>query len=103
MGVVFHRLLRDEAGQDLIEYALLTTVVSLAVVAVFDILRDSIANVVAKTGRSEAEARAGFARSNPQGRLVQPDEVAAAVRWLCSDGAAAVTGVALPVAGGEVS
>jgi 3-hydroxybutyrate dehydrogenase len=68
-----------------------------------DILRDSIANVVSKTGRTADEARAEFARSNPQGRLVQPHEVADAVRWLCSDAAAAVTGCALPVAGGEVS
>ena len=68
-----------------------------------DILRDSIANVVAKTGRTADQARAEFARSNPQGRLVQPQEVADAVRWLCSDAAAAVTGCALPVAGGEVS
>ena len=38
-----------------------------------DILRESIANVVAKTGRSEAEARAEFAAGNPQGRIVQPE------------------------------
>jgi NAD(P)-dependent dehydrogenase (short-subunit alcohol dehydrogenase family) len=68
-----------------------------------DIVRDSIANVVAKTGRSAEEARAEFARVNPQGRLVQPQEVADAVRWLCSDAAAAVSGCALPIAGGEVS
>jgi NAD(P)-dependent dehydrogenase (short-subunit alcohol dehydrogenase family) len=67
-----------------------------------DLLKDSIANVMAKTGRSEAEARASFAQGNPQGRLVQPEEVADAVRWLCSEGAGAVTGQSIPVAGGEV-
>jgi NAD(P)-dependent dehydrogenase (short-subunit alcohol dehydrogenase family) len=67
-----------------------------------DILRDSIANVVAKTGRSEEDARAEFAKTNPQGRSVQPGEVADAVRWLCSDAAAAVTGQAISVSGGEV-
>ena len=67
-----------------------------------DILRESIANVVAKTGRSEEEARAEFAKGNPQRRMVQPEEVADAVRWLCGDGASAVTGQAISVSGGEV-
>jgi NAD(P)-dependent dehydrogenase (short-subunit alcohol dehydrogenase family) len=67
-----------------------------------DILRESVANVVAKTGRSEAEAMAEFAKGNPQQRIVQPEDVAHAVRWLCSDGASAVTGQAISVSGGEV-
>lgn len=67
-----------------------------------DILKDSIANVVAKTGRSENEARAAFAASNPQQRIVQPEQVADAVRWLCGTSAAAVTGQAISVSGGEV-
>jgi NAD(P)-dependent dehydrogenase (short-subunit alcohol dehydrogenase family) len=67
-----------------------------------DILRESIANVVAKTGRSEEQARAEFASGNPQQRIVQPQEVADAVRWLCGDGAAAITGQAISVSGGEV-
>jgi NAD(P)-dependent dehydrogenase (short-subunit alcohol dehydrogenase family) len=66
-----------------------------------DIVRDGLAKVMAKTGRSEAEARAGFTQGNPQGRLVQPDDVAAAVRWLCSSGAASVNGQAIAVCGGE--
>ena len=67
-----------------------------------DILKESIANVVAKTGRTEAEARASFATSNPQGRIIQPDEVADVVRWLCGDAAASITGQAISVSGGEV-
>jgi NAD(P)-dependent dehydrogenase (short-subunit alcohol dehydrogenase family) len=67
-----------------------------------DILRESVANVVAKTGRSEQEALEGFASGNPQGRIVQPQEVADAVRWLCSEGASAITGQAISVSGGEV-
>ena len=67
-----------------------------------DILRESVANVVAKTGRSEAEAMAEFAKGNPQQRIVQPQEVADAVRWLCGDGASAITGQAISVSGGEV-
>lgn len=68
-----------------------------------DILRESIANVVAKTGRSVEAARAGFAAGNPQQRIVQPEEVADAVRWLCGDGAAAITGQCISVSGGEVT
>jgi NAD(P)-dependent dehydrogenase (short-subunit alcohol dehydrogenase family) len=67
-----------------------------------DILREGIANVVAKTGISEAEARAKFTAGNPQGRTVQPSEVADAVRWLCGNAAASITGQAISVSGGEV-
>jgi len=39
----------------------------------------SVSNIVAKTGRGEHEARAELARLNPSGRLISPEEVAAAV------------------------
>lgn len=55
-----------------------------------------------KTGRSREEARASLARSNPQGRLVSPAEVAHTVSWLASEGASAITGQAIAVAGGEI-
>jgi 2-hydroxycyclohexanecarboxyl-CoA dehydrogenase len=67
-----------------------------------DLLRQSVEGIVAKTGRSEAEARAELAAGNPQGRLVQPEEVADAVAWLCREDAAAITGQAVSVSGGEV-
>ncbi len=67
-----------------------------------DILRNSVANVVGKTGRSESEALAEFASVNPQRRIVQPAEVADAVLWLCGPGAASVTGQSVSVSGGEV-
>ena len=67
-----------------------------------DILRASVANVVGKTGRSEADALAEFSAVNPQKRIVQPAEVADAVRWLCGEGAASVTGQSVSVSGGEV-
>ena len=66
------------------------------------ILSASIATLVASTGRGEAQARAAFEKSNPQGRFVPPDEVAAAVLCLRSDGAGAVTGQCISVSGGEV-
>jgi len=68
-----------------------------------DILRDSIANVVSKSGRSHDEALAEFSNVNPQRRIVQPAEVADAVRWLCGDSAASVTGQSISVSGGEVT
>ncbi|PLP98874.1 SDR family NAD(P)-dependent oxidoreductase [Cupriavidus pauculus] len=67
-----------------------------------DIVRDAVANIVGKTGRTEEQARAELAARNPQRRLVQPDEVADAVAWLCRPSASAITGQAVPVAGGEV-
>jgi NAD(P)-dependent dehydrogenase (short-subunit alcohol dehydrogenase family) len=67
-----------------------------------DIVAEAVANIVRRTGRTEGQARAELAAANPQGRLVQPDEVAHAVAWLCMPGAAAMTGQAIAVAGGEV-
>lgn len=67
-----------------------------------DIVKDAIANIVTKTGRSLDEARAELAKANPQQRLIQPEDVADAVRWLCTDAAHAVTGQAISVSGGEV-
>ncbi|HJV60855.1 MAG TPA: SDR family NAD(P)-dependent oxidoreductase [Albitalea sp.] len=55
-----------------------------------------------RTGRSADDARAALAGHNPQGRLVQPQEVADAVLWLCRRESAAVNGQAIAVAGGEV-
>ncbi|MFN0314006.1 MAG: SDR family NAD(P)-dependent oxidoreductase [Burkholderiales bacterium] len=67
-----------------------------------DMVRQAVATIRSKTGRSEEEARAAVTASNPQGRLVQPEEVANAVMWLCLPGSESVTGQALSVSGGEV-
>jgi NAD(P)-dependent dehydrogenase (short-subunit alcohol dehydrogenase family) len=66
-----------------------------------DIVRDTLTNIQAKTGRSAAEAKAELVKHNPQGRLVQPEEVADAVLWLCRPESSAVTGQAISVSGGE--
>lgn len=66
-----------------------------------ELVRDAVATIMAKTGRSEAEARAELTKANPQGRMVTPEEVAAAVVYLASPLAAAVNGIALGVSGGE--
>jgi NAD(P)-dependent dehydrogenase (short-subunit alcohol dehydrogenase family) len=67
-----------------------------------ELLRASIDDIVARTGKSEADILARFTASNPQGRLILPAEVAAAVLYLCAPGAEAMTGQSLPIAGGEV-
>lgn len=67
-----------------------------------DIIRDGIRNIVEKTGRSEEQALAQFTSTNPQGRLIQPEEVAQTVLWLCSEHSNSITGQAISVSGGEV-
>ncbi len=66
-----------------------------------DIIRNAVAGIVDKTGRSEAEALRTFTDTNPQGRLIEPAEVADAVLWLCTDSARSITGQALSISGGE--
>jgi Dehydrogenases with different specificities (related to short-chain alcohol dehydrogenases) len=65
-------------------------------------LEQTIANIMRKTGRSRVEAEAPLKAQNPQGRFIQPEEVADAVLWLCGTGAASVTGQAISVSGGEI-
>ncbi|RDJ04847.1 SDR family NAD(P)-dependent oxidoreductase [Rhizobium grahamii] len=66
------------------------------------IIKRSIETIVEKTGRSAEQALAEFTKSNPQGRLVKPEEVADAVLWLAAPGSASINGQAIAVAGGEV-
>jgi NAD(P)-dependent dehydrogenase (short-subunit alcohol dehydrogenase family) len=65
-----------------------------------DIVRGAVAEIVSKTGRTEADAMEHFTQSNPLGRLIEASEVACAVSWLCSDGTASVTGQAIAIDGG---
>ena len=68
-----------------------------------DLVARAAAGVAAKTGRAAGDVVASYAAHNPQGRLVRPAEVAAAVLFLCGADAGAMTGQAIPVAGGEVT
>jgi len=67
-----------------------------------DIVDQSLQRIVQATGRSREDALASMLKGTPLGRLVKPDEVAAAVVFLCLPEAAAITGTALPIAGGEI-
>ena len=67
-----------------------------------DLVAGSIDTIMRKTGRSRDAAIAELTKHNPQGRLVTPAEIADTVLWLCGDGAGAITGQAIAVAGGEI-
>jgi NAD(P)-dependent dehydrogenase (short-subunit alcohol dehydrogenase family) len=67
-----------------------------------DLVGSAIDFVTSKTGRTEEQAVADMLKDKPIGRLITPQEVAAAVLFLCSEGASAITGTTLTVAGGEI-
>jgi NAD(P)-dependent dehydrogenase (short-subunit alcohol dehydrogenase family) len=56
---------------------------------------------VALVDRSADGLRAGLIADEPVGRFGEPEEIASAVLWLCSDDAAFTTGAALVVDGGQ--
>jgi NAD(P)-dependent dehydrogenase (short-subunit alcohol dehydrogenase family) len=60
----------------------------------------SVANISAKTGRSEAEARAAILATTPQARLVTAEEVAHLVLALCVEEGRSINGQAIVMDGG---
>ncbi len=67
-----------------------------------DLVRGGIAQAADRSGRPREEVLAEFEQVAPIGRLIRPEEVAAAMLYLCSADAAAVTGTTLTLAGGEM-
>lgn len=67
-----------------------------------EMFEESVARIVAKTGRAAPAVRKQLAARNPQKKLIQPQDVANAVAWLCLPGSESITGQAIAVAGGEV-
>jgi NAD(P)-dependent dehydrogenase (short-subunit alcohol dehydrogenase family) len=67
------------------------------------VVRDAVRAISEKSARSESEARQTLISFNPQQRFVQPEEVAAAVLWLCSPGSESMNGQSIAIAGGEVT
>jgi len=56
-----------------------------------EMLHRSAASMAARSGRTPAEEIALMAAANPQGRLIQPEEVAAITAFCCSDAAPGLT------------
>ncbi|HEY2823707.1 MAG TPA: SDR family NAD(P)-dependent oxidoreductase [Candidatus Acidoferrum sp.] len=67
-----------------------------------DMVKETIANIVAKTGRTPDQALAELTARNPQRRLIKPEEVANTVAWLCLPGTESITGQSIAISGGEV-
>ena len=66
--------------------------------AATDLVWESARRIERKTGRSFDAAVAALARANPSGRLIEPDEIAAAVVDLAGDGAAGRSGEMVVIA-----
>ena len=66
-----------------------------------DMVSSGLDAIATKTGKSREQALAEMVKDNPQGRLIAPEEVAAAVLYLCGPGSDAVTGQSLLINGGE--
>ncbi len=62
----------------------------------------AVDTILDKTGRTREQALSSLTAGNPQGRLIDPAEVAETVGWLALPGSAAITGQSIAVAGGEV-
>ena len=62
----------------------------------------STANISAKTGRSERDARKILEGFSPQGRLMTTGEVAALITFLCSQTARGITGQGIVLDGGAL-
>jgi NAD(P)-dependent dehydrogenase (short-subunit alcohol dehydrogenase family) len=67
-----------------------------------EIVSRNVASIAARTGMAEAEALALMVGQNRHGRLIAPEEVAAAALWLCAPGSESVNGQAIEIAGGRV-
>ncbi len=67
-----------------------------------ELLAESAQRAASKTGKSTEAILAAYAAANPQGRLIEPDEVARAVAWLCHPGQRSVSGQTLVIDGGSI-
>jgi NAD(P)-dependent dehydrogenase (short-subunit alcohol dehydrogenase family) len=68
-----------------------------------DIVDKAVSDLMQKTGKNAQEVRAMLASRNPQKRMIQPDEVAQTVWWLCQPASASINGQAIALDGGELA
>lgn len=64
-----------------------------------DLIRESIDRIAKTTGRDPKEIRQEFADANPGGRLIDPDEVAERIVWLCLPAQDSISGQSVMVDG----
>ncbi len=62
----------------------------------------SVANIVAATGKSREEALSAILQMTPQGRLIAPEEVAHAVLMLAATEAKGINGQSIVIGGGGI-
>lgn len=67
-----------------------------------DLTRETIINIIKKTGRDEAFALEFLASTSPQKRLIVPDEVANIAVFLASDASFGINGQSVNICGGVV-
>lgn len=67
-----------------------------------DMTKETLRNIVEKTGRTQVEALATLLQTNPQGRLIAPEEVAEMVGFLALPSSRSMTGQAISLSGGEI-
>ncbi|WP_299826898.1 SDR family NAD(P)-dependent oxidoreductase [uncultured Roseobacter sp.] len=66
------------------------------------IIARNTSSIAQRASVSEDKARAMMISANRHNRLISPEEVAAAVRWLVSPGSESVNGQAIEIAGGQM-
>jgi NAD(P)-dependent dehydrogenase (short-subunit alcohol dehydrogenase family) len=62
----------------------------------------SVSNISGRTGMTEAQAREELAKTSPQKRLIEPEEVAAIALFLAQDSSKGITGQAINIDGGGI-
>jgi 3-hydroxybutyrate dehydrogenase len=66
-----------------------------------DLVAGAVAGIASRKGVSAEAALAGFTADNPMGRLIAPEEVAAAALYLASPSSGGINGQSLLINGGE--
>jgi len=67
-----------------------------------DMVATAVERIAGKTGRNESDARKSLAAMTPQGRIIEPSEVAHLVASLCPDEARGIHGQTLVLDGGQI-
>ena len=67
-----------------------------------ELISGAVETIAKKTGRSHESAASIFTRSNPMGRLINPEEVAHAAVWLAGEHSDSINGQSIVIDGGEL-